>query len=56
MEQVHRIVEKIYQSFDVSQAFDKVWHHGLFYNKDAIFIKLKYTIINSYLKKKLVLN
>jgi len=59
-EQVHRIVNIIHDAqekdqyctaafLDITQAFDKVWHHGLLYKLKAIFPTNIYDILQSYL-------
>lgn len=61
IEQVHRIVDKINNSFlskkycsavflDVSQAFDKVWHDGLLCKITQILPSKYYKFLRSYLK------
>lgn len=61
IDQVHRLVEKISQSFetkeyctaaflDVSQAFDKVWHDGLLYKIKSGFPNNIFLTLRSYLK------
>jgi len=58
--QIHRIVKRINNDMeagrycsavflDVSQAFDKVWHRGLFYKIKKRFLTDLYIIIRSYL-------
>ena len=60
VEQVHRIVNKIYNDLenkrycsaafiDISQAFNKVWHAGLFYKLKCAFPHPAYMILKSYL-------
>lgn len=59
-EQVHRIVEIINNAFekkrycsaaflDVTQAFDKVWHHGLLYKIKSKLPAPYYQVLKSYL-------
>jgi retron-type reverse transcriptase len=60
IEQAHRLVNKIHNDLenkrycsavfiDISQAFDKVWHTGLFYKLKRIFPHPTYMILKSYL-------
>jgi hypothetical protein len=60
-EQVHRIVNIIHKAqekgqyctaafLDISQAFDKVWHHGLLYKLKTLFPTNIYAILQSYLQ------
>ena len=60
IEQAHRLVNKIHKDLenkrycsvafiDVSQAFDKVWHTGLFYKLKRAFPHPAYTILKLYL-------
>lgn len=60
IEQVHRIVNEINRSFeekkycsavflDISQAFDKVWHEGLFFKLKKLLPHPFYELIRSYL-------
>ena len=60
IEQVHRIVKTINQSFeekkycsaiflDIMQAFDKVWHTGLLYKLKSILPYTYYQIFKSYI-------
>jgi len=57
IEQAHRLVNKIHNDLenkryywaafiDISQAFDKVWHTGLFYKLKSAFTHTAYTILN----------
>ena len=59
-EQIHRIVNIIHEAqekdqycmaafLDITQAFDKVWHHGLLYKLKAILPTNIYDILKSYL-------
>ena len=61
IEQVHRLVEQIYESFekkeycaaaflDISQAFDRVWHDGLLYKLKKTVPTNYYIFIKSYLE------
>lgn len=63
IEQVHRIVNKIHQTFeerkycsavflDISQAFDKVWHKGLLYKIKKMLPYHFFEIIESYLSQR----
>ena len=59
IEQVHRLVNKIHDFetkrycsaafIDISQAFDKVWHTGLFCKLKRAFPHPAYTLLKSYL-------
>jgi len=60
IEQVHRLVNKIHNDLESkrycsaaftnkSQAFDKVWHTGLFYKLKRAFPHPAYTLLKSYL-------
>ena len=60
VEQAHRLVNKIHNDLenkrycstvflDISQAFDKVWHNGLFYKLKRAFPHTAYTLLKSYL-------
>jgi hypothetical protein len=60
IEQAHRLVNKIHNDLenkryrsaafiDISQAFDKVWHTGLFYKLRFAFPHTAYAILKSYL-------
>jgi len=60
VEQIHRIVNKIYQDLDekrfysavfldIAQAFDRVWHTGLLYKIKRKFPPSFYLILKSYL-------
>lgn len=66
IEQVHRIVNQINNALerktycaaaflDVSQAFDKVWHNGLFYKLKSVLPHHLYEILKSYLTDRLYL-
>lgn len=61
VQQVHRVVSKVNYalenemycsalSLDVSQAFDRVWHLGLFYKLRNIFPHQLYLVLRSYLE------
>lgn len=63
VEQVHRIVAEINKTFetktycsavflDVAQAFDKVWHTGLFYKLKTNLPTNHYTILKSYIENR----
>lgn len=59
IEQTERLVYKINDleseryfsaaSIDITQAFDKVWHTGLFYKLKCTFPHPEYTLLKSYL-------
>lgn len=63
IEQIHRLVEKIQTALDrkeyctaafldIAQAFDRVWHKGLFYKAKKVLPINFYSFIKSYLSQR----